>query len=158
MYQENAEGISYRFKKMLESLQIESLKSHSGRSRRTSCKDIHSLRHTFCYLHGMQGTQIIVLQSMVGHLDKKMTESYMMHQTEQLKREAINKFSVKSFHPETLSQTGKLKKEITDLISKCDSENFLDEIKSKLEEEIHKKTGGTTGGLAYLKLLFRAQT
>lgn len=66
MYRENAFGISYRFKKMLRNLGIESLKAHEGRSRKTSVKDIHSLRHTFCYLHGVQGTPIVTLHSMVG--------------------------------------------------------------------------------------------
>ena len=38
-------------------------------------------------------------------------------------------------------------KEITDLISKCDPENFLEEIKSKLEEKIHNNNrGGLPGG------------
>lgn len=77
-----------------------SLKAHDGRSRKTSVKDIHSLRHTFCYLHGVQGTPLVTLQSMVGHMDKRMTEAYMMHQTEELKRNAINRYSMTSLLPE----------------------------------------------------------
>ena len=99
MYQSNPDGISYRFKKLLRELNIESVKEYEGRSRKVSCKDIHSLRHTFCYLHGIQGTPLITVQSMVGHLDEKMTESYMMHQTEELKRDAIEKLAFGSLTP-----------------------------------------------------------
>ena len=108
MYKENSFGISYRFKKMLRHLGIESLKAHDGRSRKTSVKDIHSLRHTFCYLHGVQGTPLVTLQSMVGHMDKRMTEAYMMHQTEELKRNAINLYSMTSLLPEKKESLGKI--------------------------------------------------
>ena len=153
MYLSNAEGISYRFKKMLQELEIESLKLHEGRSRKTSNKDIHSLRHTFCYLHGMQGTRLIVLQSMVGHMDKKMTESYMMHQTEQLKREAIEKFSLQPFQPISLSPANDKKSRIADLLKSCGSEKVLENILTILEEEkrIQQRgvlEGGTRHGLS----------
>ena len=108
MYRENSFGISYRFKKMLRHLGIESLKAHDGRSRKTSVKDIHSLRHTFCYLHGVQGTPIVTLQSMVGHMDKRMTEAYMMHQTEELKRNAIDRYSMTSLLPEKKESLNKI--------------------------------------------------
>ena len=108
MYKENSFGISYRFKKMLRHLGIESLKAHDGRSRKTSVKDIHSLRHTFCYLHGVQGTPIVTLQSMVGHMDKRMTEAYMMHQTEELKRNAIDRYSMTSLLPEKKENVNKV--------------------------------------------------
>lgn len=147
MYLSNSEGISYRFKKMLQELNIKSLKLHEGRSRQTSNKDIHSLRHTFCYLHGMQGTRLIVLQSMVGHMDKKMTESYMMHQTEQLKREAIEKFSLQPFQPISLNPANDKKAKISDLLRNCDSEKMLEDILAKLQDnERSQDRGGPEGG------------
>ena len=90
MYLASEHGVSYRFKKMLEHLGINNTKEVEGRSRRVSNKDIHSLRHTFCYLHGINGTPIRVIQSMVGHMTAKMTESYTLHETEESKRYAIN--------------------------------------------------------------------
>ena len=134
MYKVNAEGISYRFKKMLSHLGIESVKSYEGRSRKLSCKDIHSLRHTFCYLHGMQGTPLVVVQSMVGHMDKKMTESYMMHQTEELKRDAIEKLASKSFIPALLSPLDEKRRKLIQDIENC-SEDEL----NKIQLSIHKK-------------------
>ena len=97
MYVENDDGVGKRFKDMLKELNIDCLKSYEDRSRRISNKDIHSLRHSFCYLHGMQGMALITVQSMVGHMDKKMTEAYMMHKTEELKRDAIEKFALQPF-------------------------------------------------------------
>ena len=115
---------------MLKHLEIDSLKSFAGRSRQTSVKDIHSLRHTFCYLHGVQGTPLVTLQSMVGHMDKRMTEAYMMHQTEELKREAIENFSLKPFQPISLDPLGELKSQAVELINSSSSE---EEIRSVLD-------------------------
>lgn len=140
MYKTNKDGVSYRFKKLLKELGIESVKSHEERSRKTSNKDIHSLRHTFCYLHGIQGTSLIVVQSMVGHMDKKMTESYMMHQTEELKREAIENFSLKPFQPISLDPLGELKSQAVELINSSSS-----------EEEIRSVIDVFQSGLKYLK-------
>ena len=152
MYKENAEGISYRFKKMLAHLEIESLKAHLGRSRKTSNKDIHSLRHTFCYLHGMRGTRLIVLQSMVGHLDKKMTESYMMHQTEELKREAIKKFSLNPFQAVSLDPLEKKKKELYEMIKDCESEETLEDITTSFQNLLKLIQRGVLEGGSSLRM------
>ena len=127
LYLKNDDGVSYRFKKMLKELGIESLKAHDGRSRRTSSKDIHALRHTFCYLHGIQGTDLVTLQSMVGHLDKKMTEAYMMHQTEELKRDAIEKFSMKGFTAVFQSPLDRRKKLLIQKIENSQSESLIEQ-------------------------------
>lgn len=147
MYDCNAEGITYRFKQMLSRLGIESLKVDTKRSRRISNKDIHSLRHTFCYLHGMQGTKLIILQSMVGHIDKKMTESYMMHQTEELKREAIKKFSMKAFQSISLDLTCEDKSMAVKMINDCQSDEIIKEVIRFLKSELNfKHRGGPEGG------------
>lgn len=88
MYVNNPDGISYRFKQMLDQLGITNKKKIKGRAVNLSNKDIHSLRHTFCYLHGLQGTSIIELQSMVGHMTSAMTSYYMMHDSEIVKEAA----------------------------------------------------------------------
>ena len=147
MYNNNPEGITYRFKQMLNRLGIESLKVDKKRSRRISNKDIHSLRHTFCYLHGMQGTKLIILQSMVGHIDKKMTESYMMHQTEELKREAINKFSMKPFQSLSLVLLGEDKQLAIEMIKNCQSDKIVEDIIRVLKSEAQLIVrGGPEGG------------
>lgn len=136
MYLDNPEGISYRFKKMLNYLKIESLKSYDERSRKISSKDIHSLRHTFCYLHGMQGTPLVVVQSMVGHMNKKMTESYMMHQTEELKRDAIERLALKGFQPVLLDSLKDKKRNLHEQIDNCQSEEQLDQLEMIFQKEI----------------------
>ena len=129
MYKTNQEGISYRFKKVLMDLGIETLKSQESRSRKISVKDIHSLRHTFCYLHGIQGTPLVVVQSMVGHMDKKMTEAYMMHQTEELKREAIERFSLKPFrYADQSPELSSIKRKIIGLVEKCNDMETLEKL------------------------------
>ena len=142
MYKSNEEGISYRFKKMLNVLGVETLKSQEGRSRKISVKDIHSLRHTFCYLHGVQGTPLVVVQSMVGHMDRKMTEAYMMHQTEELKREAIERFSLKPFKHISLSPESETKKKLISLIEGCDSEEVLERVFVQAQKEIDGQNRG----------------
>ena len=124
----NPDGISYRFKKMLKHLEIKSVKEHEDRSRRTSSKDIHSLRHTFCYLHGMMGTPLVVVQSMVGHMDKKMTEAYMMHQTEELKRDAIKRMAFNSFNSDLPNLIDDKKKNLIEQIENCKSEEMIESL------------------------------
>ena len=113
---------------MLSYLKIEAVKAFDERSRKVSCKDIHSLRHTFCYLHGMQGTPLVVVQSMVGHMDKKMTESYMMHQTEELKREAIEKLAFKGFQSVLKDSLVQRKRNLHEQIDNCQSEDLIKQI------------------------------
>ena len=126
---------------MLKELKIESLKEQEGRSRKISSKDIHSLRHTFCYLHGVQGTPLVVVQSMVGHMDRKMTEAYMMHQTEELKREAIEKFSMKPFQPVSLCPLVNKKNEAIEMIQSLRSEEEVDGILNVLKNRIGEDRG-----------------
>ena len=141
MYRVNREGITHRFKMMLKDLNIETLKAQEGRSRKISCKDIHSLRHTFCYLHGVQGTPLVVVQSMVGHMDKKMTESYMMHQTEELKRDAIQKFSLKPFQPVFLDPMAEMKNQLIEMVRELDSKEELESLLNSFKKGIGRDNG-----------------
>lgn len=86
MYLNNPDGITYRFKKVLNELNIKSTKLHDNRTRETSSKDIQSLRHTFCYLHGLNGTPLSIVRQMVGHMTNKMTEHYTLHTSLEAKK------------------------------------------------------------------------
>ena len=88
MYKRNPAGVNYRFKKMLEHLKLETSKKVKGRTAKVSSKGIHSLRHSFCYLHGVNGTPIHEVQQMVGHMTSKMTEYYTLHKSEEAKSQA----------------------------------------------------------------------
>lgn len=89
MYLENSTGIAYRVKSFLESIGIETTKRVSGRSRAVSIKDVHSLRHTFCYYAGVYGIPFLVVKDIVGHVSRQMTELYQKHADNQIKREKL---------------------------------------------------------------------
>lgn len=90
MYLDNPSGISYRVKQFLENeLHITTTKKVPGRSRAVSIKDVHSLRHTFCYFAGVAGIPLVVVQSIVGHMTKEMTEHYTSHADRATKREKL---------------------------------------------------------------------
>lgn len=90
MYRSNPSGVSYRVKAFLENLGIETTRIPAGRSRAVSVKDLHSCRHTFCYLAGMTGIPLAVVQSIVGHMSPEMTAYYAAHATLEDKRRGID--------------------------------------------------------------------
>ena len=90
MYTKNPFGISYRVKKFLEDdCKIKTTKKVPGRSRAVSIKDVHSLRHTFCYFAGVAGIPLVVVQSIVGHMTPEMTAHYTSHADRKTKREKL---------------------------------------------------------------------
>lgn len=90
MYLNNPSGISYRVKNFLENeLKIKTTKTVDGRSRAVSVKDVHSLRHTFCYFAGVAGIPLVVVQSIVGHLTPEMTAHYTAHTDRKTKHEKM---------------------------------------------------------------------
>ena len=90
MYEKNPSGISYRVKKFLEEdLKIVTTKKVPGRKRAVSIKDVHSLRHTFCYFAGVAGIPLVVVQSIVGHMTPEMTAHYTAHADRKTKREKL---------------------------------------------------------------------
>ena len=90
MYKDNPSGISYRVKKFLEGdLGIATTKKVPGRKRAVSTKDVHSLRHTFCYFAGVAGIPLVVVQSIVGHMTPEMTAHYTAHADRKTKREKL---------------------------------------------------------------------
>ncbi|MEI8245580.1 MAG: tyrosine-type recombinase/integrase [Lentisphaerota bacterium] len=89
MYLENPSGISYRVKTFLEGLGIKTTKKVEGRDREVSIKDVHSLRHTFCYFAGVAGIPLVIVQSIVGHMTPEMTSHYMAHADRAAKHEKM---------------------------------------------------------------------
>lgn len=89
MYQNQRTGVSYRVKQFLESLGIATTKKVPGRSRAVSIKDLHSLRHTFCYYAGVYGIPLLVVRSIVGHMSEEMTSLYQCHADSRIKREKL---------------------------------------------------------------------
>jgi integrase len=89
MYIKNQSGITWRIKKFLESLGIKTTKKVPGRSRAISIKDVHSLRHTFCYYAGVYGIPFLVVKDIVGHVSPQMTELYQKHADNRMKREKL---------------------------------------------------------------------
>ena len=76
-------------KKFLEDSGIKTTKKVPGRSRAVSIKDVHSLRHTFCYFAGVAGIPLVVVQSIVGHMTPEMTAHYTSHADRKTKREKL---------------------------------------------------------------------
>lgn len=89
MYRENQSGIPYRVKAFLEGIGIQTTKKVDGRSRAVSIKDVHSLRHTFCYFAGIAGIPLVVVQSIVGHMTPEMTMHYTAHADRKTKQEKM---------------------------------------------------------------------
>lgn len=93
MYLENPSGITWRVKKKLEELNIESTIVPKGRSRAVSTKDVHSLRHSFCYYAGISGVPIAIVQAIVGHMSEDMTRHYTAHVTAADSKKALESAS-----------------------------------------------------------------
>lgn len=89
MYMNCRTGISTRVKKFLEGISITTTKKVPGRTRVVSVKDVHSLRHTFCYYAGLYGIPLLVVKSIVGHMTEDMTNHYQCHADNQTKREQM---------------------------------------------------------------------
>lgn len=90
MYLGNASGVSYRIKKFLEGLGIKTTKEIPGRIA-VSVKDLHSMRHVFCYYAKRAGISPTIIQQIAGHKILRMTEHYMDHDSIQDMKEAIEK-------------------------------------------------------------------
>lgn len=93
MYLANSDGVSYRIKKFLEGLGIQTTRVPEGRTRAISVKDLHSCRHTFCYFAGIAGIPLPIVQSIVGHMSPEMTKHYMAHASIEDKRRAMDQLS-----------------------------------------------------------------
>ena len=93
MYLANSDGVSYRVKKFLEGLGIQTTRTPEGRTRAISVKDLHSCRHTFCYYAGLAGIPLAIVQAIVGHMSSEMTKHYQAHATLEDKRRGMERLS-----------------------------------------------------------------
>ena len=91
MHRDNPSGVSYRIKRFLEddAVGIETSRQPKGRSRRVSVRDLHSCRHTFCYLAAIHGVPFPIVKDIVGHVDSRITEMYMNHASREAKQESL---------------------------------------------------------------------
>jgi integrase len=77
MYNDNPSGISYRVRRFLaDTLKLQKTRAAEGRTRRVSVRDVHSLRHTFCYMAAIHNVPLPIVQSIVGHVDPAITRMY----------------------------------------------------------------------------------
>ena len=93
-YQRNPSLISSRVKRFLEKpkdkggLGMTTTREVPGRHRRVTIKDVHSCRHTFCFMAAQERVPPNVIQSIVGHIDPEITRIYMDHFTAEQKQAA----------------------------------------------------------------------
>lgn len=90
MYLENPSGVSYRVKEFLQGLGVRTTVEHPGR-RAVSVKDLHSMRHVFCYMAKRSGIPLDLVAKIVGHKTVQMTEHYADHDSFSDLRTAIEK-------------------------------------------------------------------
>jgi len=90
-YDADSSSISKAFKRLLAKAGISgATKRVEGRSRVSSVKDIHSLRHTFAYTAGKYGIPLSIVQSVLGHMTPAMTRHYMAHATAMDKQQGMS--------------------------------------------------------------------
>ena len=67
-YQDGRANLGREITEFLECIGIASTIQVEGRGRRVSVKDVHSLRHTFCYMAAVNGIPLPIVQSVVVHM------------------------------------------------------------------------------------------
>ena len=87
-YLKRRTSVPGKVKRFLESLGIKTTVSRGG-IRNVSVKDLHSLRHIFCYRAKKAGVPEDLIAKMVGHKIVEMTRHYADHDTENDLRVAI---------------------------------------------------------------------
>lgn len=90
MYLDKQSYVSVRVKGFLDGLGIESRRTEPGR-KAVSVKDLHSMRHIFCYRARKAGIPEHVIAKYVGHKVVEMTRHYADHDTEDDLRAQIQK-------------------------------------------------------------------
>jgi len=81
--------IGWHVTQFLDKHGIETKRQVAGRTRAASVKDVHSCRHTFCYLAALNHVPLPVVQSVVGHMSQQMTKRYTDHATQEAMRDAL---------------------------------------------------------------------
>ena len=77
-----------------------------------SIKDLHSMRHVFCYYAGKAGIPINIVQSIVGHMSPVMTSYYQNHVVLEDQKQELEKLpSFLSFNSVNLDQEEQRKRQ-----------------------------------------------
>ncbi|UDQ98971.1 site-specific integrase [Lentisphaerota bacterium WC36G] len=136
MFKQNQTGIIWRVKKLLDSLEIEHQKKVANRTRAVSTKDVHSLRHTFCYFAGLNNIPLVIVQSIVGHMTSDMTKHYMAHADRAAKQQqlATIKHFDNLFGSDTTNLAAKQKQELINYISNLDEKETAKLYKKLIEK------------------------
>ncbi len=89
-YTNTPDSVTNDFKSVLEQCEIVHNIKIAGRSRLTSIKDIHSLRHTFAYIAAVSNIPLPIVQGVLGHMTQDMTKHYMNHASKKDKAKYLN--------------------------------------------------------------------
>ena len=108
MYRKESSSVSRKVKSFLKDLGIETTRKSKGRARSISVKDLHSCRHTFCYMAGMARIPLAVVQSIVGHMTPKMTLLYSSHASLEDKRKWMGVLQTIISVPQIAQNAGEL--------------------------------------------------
>jgi len=100
-------SISNRIIKFLEGLGIKTKLEREG-MKAVSIKDLHSMRHIFCYRAKKAGISETLIQRMVGHAVLEMTKHYADHDTEDDMRREIKKLPALFFNREAPDSSSEL--------------------------------------------------
>lgn len=84
MYAANPTGLSWRFKALVAKCGLEGCATVATRPRAVSCRDWHSLRHTYLTLAAAANVPAHLLQQLAGHASPSMTSRYVAHQDDAL--------------------------------------------------------------------------
>lgn len=130
MYLNAPSSVSYRVQGFLTGLGIETTRKREG-MRAVSVKDLHSMRHVFCYYAGVAGIPLPIVQSIVGHLTPEMTRHYMRHSNTEVSLREIERLpDFLRLGSDTAVPTGEAeRKHLAELAYSLP----LDEVKSLLE-------------------------
>ncbi len=90
LYFASNNSLSGKIIKYLQSIGIQTKIKAEGRVKNQSVKDFHSLRHSFCYYAGLRGVPLPIVQSIVGHMNPKMTMYYQKHADRKAKQEGLS--------------------------------------------------------------------
>jgi integrase len=93
-YARNPETISRRIQATIRKSGIVPNESIEGRGRAVVRKDLHSCRHTFCWLATQAGIPLTTVQAIVGHMTPEMTAYYSDHVTDEQKIAQVNQLSL----------------------------------------------------------------
>lgn len=92
LYLADSSRVSYRVKTFLNGLGIVTTREIPGR-RAVSVKDLHSMRHVFCYRAKKAGVPESVIKKIVGHAVLAMTQHYADHDTDEDMHRELRKIS-----------------------------------------------------------------